>query len=227
MALRKSKGNMYSFITHTWNPVKGICYHDCGYCYMKGFKNLELKPIRLDEDEFKTNLKNNLFIFVDSGADLFAQDIPDEWIIEVMNYCNSFNNKYLLQTKNPKRVIDFIKSGHINNDNTVICTTIESNRFYKSIMRNSPNIPSRVTAMKEIAELGYKTYVTIEPIIDFDVEELLSYIKDCSPDQVNIGADSGGNKLPEPDKKKILELIHGLQQFTTVHDKRNLKRLMK
>ena len=54
MALRKSKGNMYSFITHTWNPVKGICYHDCSYCYMKGFKNLELKPIRLVANEFKT-----------------------------------------------------------------------------------------------------------------------------------------------------------------------------
>lgn len=26
MALTKSKGNMYPWVTHTWNPIKG-----CGY----------------------------------------------------------------------------------------------------------------------------------------------------------------------------------------------------
>lgn len=225
MGLNKSKGQMYSFITHTWNAIKGHCYHQCAYCYMMKWGNL--KAVRLDAPEFKTDLGNNNFIFVGSSCDMFADNIPDEWIIKTLQYCNSFNNKYLFQTKNPKRVIDFIKSGHIFNENTVICTTIESNRFYKSIMNSSPSITSRVSAMKEIAELGYMTYVTIEPILDFDVEELLSYIKDCSPNQVNIGADSGGHKLPEPDKKKVLELIKGLKQFTTVHNKKNLKRLIK
>ena len=35
MNLNQSKGNMYEFITHTWNPIKDRCYHDCAYCYMK------------------------------------------------------------------------------------------------------------------------------------------------------------------------------------------------
>ena len=33
MALTKSRGNMYPFVTHTWNAIKGICFHDCPYCY--------------------------------------------------------------------------------------------------------------------------------------------------------------------------------------------------
>ena len=28
MALTKSRGNMYPFVTHTWNAIKGICFHD-------------------------------------------------------------------------------------------------------------------------------------------------------------------------------------------------------
>ena len=32
--LNVAKGNMYGFITHTWNPIKGHCYHQCSYCYM-------------------------------------------------------------------------------------------------------------------------------------------------------------------------------------------------
>ena len=26
MALTKSRGNMYPFVTHTWNAIKGICF---------------------------------------------------------------------------------------------------------------------------------------------------------------------------------------------------------
>ena len=28
MALTKSRGNMYPFVTHTWNAIKGICLHE-------------------------------------------------------------------------------------------------------------------------------------------------------------------------------------------------------
>ena len=34
--LNESKGNMYGFITNTWNSIKGKCYHDCSYCHPKG-----------------------------------------------------------------------------------------------------------------------------------------------------------------------------------------------
>ena len=25
--IKESKGNMYEFVTHTWNPIKGKCLH--------------------------------------------------------------------------------------------------------------------------------------------------------------------------------------------------------
>ena len=56
-------------------------------------------------------------------------------------------------------------------------TTIESNRFYPEIMNKAPKIEDRVEAMEEIAGLGFKTMVTAEPLMDFDLHDLASSYK--------------------------------------------------
>ena len=61
--------------------------------------------------------------------------------------------------------------------------------------------------------------------MDFDLKSLVSMIKFCNPQQVNIGADSGNNRLPEPSPDKIDALIKELDMFTMVKLKANLKRL--
>lgn len=223
MPLNESKGNMYEFVTHTWNAIKGACPHDCSYCYMKKWG--KLKPVHLDEKEFKTDLGSGNFIFVGSSCDMFADAIPKKWIIPVLNHCWNFEgNKYLFQTKNPNRVIEFMRDMP---KELVNCTTIETNRWYEDIMMNSPTPLERADAMKHLNIYGIETYVTIEPIMDFGLEGMVKLIHMCQPKQVNIGADTGRNNLPEPSKEKILELISGLEEFTIVHQKSNLKRLLK
>jgi hypothetical protein len=78
-----------------------------------------------------------------------------------------------------------------------------------------------------IGSFKFNRYVTIEPIMDFDLKELVQLIKIANPVQVNIGADSGNNNLPEPSKEKLLSLIDELQKFTVIDQKRNLSRLLK
>ena len=224
MGLNKSKGNMYPWITDTWNTIKGKCYHDCYYCYMKAWGNL--KNVRFDESELKTDLGSKNFIFVGSSCDMWANDIPNEWIKRTLKHCEGFDSKYLFQTKNPSRILDFIDACVIT-DKSVVCTTIESNRFYEKYMGNSPDLWLRASEMNELAHVGIKTYVTIEPIMDFDLDKMLHYIETCLPEQVNVGADSKGHNLPEPPKEKILELINELEKFTKVKQKSNLKRLLK
>ena len=107
---------------------------------------------------------------------------------------------------------------------SVITTTIETNRWYGDIMNNSPHPKARALAMQDI---HLEKYVTIEPILDFDLDEMVELIKMCNPTQVNIGADSGGHKMPEPSKEKILDLIDRLKEFTKIDKKINLKRLLK
>jgi DNA repair photolyase len=232
MSLNKSKGNMYEWITHTWNPLAGACPHKCSYCSTNklmrypGIKNKYTGEPRLHELEMKTNLGEGNFIFVAAQNDLFAEEVPDKIITDVLTKCFiQNNNEYLFQTKNPERILnhDFELGGV----NAVICTTIETNRFYQDVMNGCPPPLKRAGAMSELAKSGYKTYVTIEPVMDFDLEEMVLLIEGCFPEQVNIGADSGNNNLPEPTKEKILELIIELEKFTTVKQKSNLKRLMK
>jgi hypothetical protein len=90
-------------------------------------------------------------------------------------------------------------------------------------MKNCPSPADRAVHMSR--QKGDK-YITIEPIMDFDLESFISMIELIKPVQVNIGADSGNNGLPEPPKEKILALIKRLEQFTTIHNKTNLKRLL-
>jgi hypothetical protein len=111
---------------------------------------------------------------------------------------------------------------HLDRISTVVCTTIETNRWYPEIMNNSPHPHDRASAM---SLFPYHVYVTIEPVIDFDVDDMASLIMSCNPQQVNIGADSGENGLPEPPYEKIQELISLIDVHTKVVLKDNLSRL--
>ena len=218
MPLNESKGNMYSWITHTWNTVKGECPHGCTYCYMKRWG--KQKPVHLDEKELKTDLGSGNFIFVGSSCDLFADAIPQEWIERTLRHCCKFDNTYLFQSKSP---VGFCRAGFFP-EKTRLCTTIETNKWYPEIMKDSP-VPS--VRSFQLSSYQWDKYITIEPIMDFDLYQLVPMIKRCNPVQVNIGADSGNNNLPEPSKEKILALIDELQKFTTIDLKTNLKRLLK
>lgn len=220
MGLNESKGNMYNFVTHTWNAVKGKCPHDCSYCYMKRWG--KLRDVRLDESELKTDLGEGNYIFVGSSCDMFAETMRNGWILDTLIHCSMYSkNKYLFQTKNPGLINVF---SHMLPQQSVICTTIETNRIYPE-MGEAPPPFERSRAMNGIS-VFHKTYVTIEPIMDFDLKELLHLVIMCNPQQVNIGADSGGNKLSEPKPEKIRKLINELEIFTVVKQKKNLKRLL-
>lgn len=214
MGLNKSKGNMYKFITHTWNAIKGECPHGCTYCYMKQWKNQ--KPPRIDESEFQTNLGKGNFIFVGSSIDMFAEDIPEEWRLKTIAYLKSFDNKYLLQTKNPEKYHDY-RFG----DNFILGCTIETNRTYLQ-MGNTPHPVSRAGEMSRIAN---KKFITIEPMMDFDVNCMASIIETVKPNWINMGMDSKNHNLPEPSKEKINRLIKELRG-RKVTIKKNMTRIM-
>lgn len=212
---------MYDFVTHTWNTIKGACPHDCSYCYMKRFG--KQKPVRLDEKELKTNLGTGNFIFVGSSCDMFAETIHEGWIARTLAVCAKYDkNAYLFQSKDPAGMVRFrqyIPAG------SVVCTTIETNRWYHEIMAETPRPDIRAKSMEYLG--FFRRFVTIEPIMDFDLEPMVELIKRCEPVQVNIGADSGNNNIPEPSIEKIMQLVEAISSFTTVAKKRNLSRLEK
>ena len=61
MPLNICRGNMFNFVTHTWNKICGECEHNCTYCYVNELKknaNLMEKysgEYRLSRSEFRTD----------------------------------------------------------------------------------------------------------------------------------------------------------------------------
>jgi hypothetical protein len=151
---------------------------------------------------------------------MFASDVPDEWIVRVLEYCRGFDNKYLFQSKNPDRMTDFLS---LFPKKSVLGTTIESNRDYE--ICKAPGPEERALFLKTVGN-PFEKMVTIEPIMDFDLEPMIDLIRSTGPSWVNVGADSKGHKLSEPSPEKLRALIVGLEEFTQVKIKKNLNRLL-
>lgn len=221
--LNKSKGNMYPWVTHTWNPIKGKCPHDCDYCYYQNnprFKS-KIKKLRLDEKCFKDNLGKDNFIFVGSSTDMFADLVSEEWIFRVLNYCNRFGSRELFQTKNPKRFLALRCSLPYD---ALLGITMETDRVTKS---KAPTPFERIVAFSDEKLNYFEKMVSIEPIMDFDENALVTWIKQVPNLKfVSIGADSKGSKIPEPSSEKVHRLIDELSNFMTVKVKGNLKRVL-
>lgn len=58
--------------------------------------------------------------------------------------------------------------------------------------------------------------VSIEPIMDFDLEPFVQWISDIKPILVHVGYDDYSNNLVEQPLSKTKQLIDNLRKFTTV-----------
>jgi DNA repair photolyase len=215
MGMNKQKGNMYPFVTHTWNPIRGKCPNGCVYCYMKVYPQPELHFV---EKEMETNLGNGNFIFVGSSTDAWLG--RSDWLQAMLHHCREFPlNRYLFQTKCPYRFAAYL--GELP-PNSVLGTTIETNRLLNGISK-APATGQRMWWMRELTK--FPKMVSIEPIMDFDPDFMIDWIKQIEPEFVSIGADSKGHNLPEPSSEKVNRLIEELSKFTVVKIKDNLARL--
>jgi len=226
MGLVKSKGNMYDWVTHMHTHLAGECSHKCSYCYVQtGMARMSGKykgELRLVDSEFSVLYGKSRIIFIEHMNDLFAQSVPSEWIKKILFHCCDWqDNQYVFQTKNPFNALNF--SSKFPN-NFIIGTTIETNR--NIVLSEAPAPVIRFLGLSRWKQEGKKVFVTIEPVMDFDIDILFGWLKQIKPEFVNIGADSKGCKLPEPSADKILKLIELLQQDKIeIRKKVNLKRL--
>jgi DNA repair photolyase len=219
----KPKSNMYDWIDRTHNFIHGECPHLCSYCFVKSSRVKHLyegKP-RLNEKAFRSLGKGH-FYFIGSMIDMWANDIPSEWIYKILEQTRKYDNKYLFQSKNPIRFVEFQDDFP---KRIVLGTTIESDRQHRC-MGIAPDPMERALVMGRLSRC-FETIVTIEPVLLFNPMELWNMICICDPKWVNIGADSKGHNLPEPDTNKIISLIWALRgQSIKVKLKSNLKRLI-
>lgn len=232
MPLTKAKGNMYGWVTHTHSHLAGKCPHECSYCYVQAMERRFGKgrydgPLRLVESELQVNYGRGKKIFVEHCNDLFAIGVQRPWIAQMLEHCRKFpENEYVFQTKNPARIL----GGQWQRDfpaNTTIGCTIESNILNRVICGDTPLMIQRANAMRDLAAGGFHTFITIEPIMKFDLSVFVGLLCHAHPEFINIGADSKGGNLPEPSKEAVLALVCELRRLGyTVNLKPNLERIV-
>ncbi len=235
MPLTKSRGNMYPWVTHTHSHLRGACPHCCSYCYVQAierkFNNGHYSgPLRLDESELQLNYGVDKVIFIEHCNDLFADKVPSEWIMQILSHCHFWHrNTYIFQTKNPARAVQFIASKAVQfPQHFMVGITLESNLWH-DVMGSAPHPKQRIAHFKRLRSSWPQvpTFITIEPVLDFNPVELFNWIESVRPSFVNIGADSKGHGLVEPDERDVIRLIELLQEGgIQIRQKKNLGRLI-
>ena len=175
------------------------------------------------EKEFNVDYGIGKTIFIENCNDLFAVNVPVEFFLRILHHCRKYPlNTYVFQTKNPMRMLYGLDG--LWPKNSIFGTTIETNRDLPSSISNAPRPYDRMRAMINIK--GRK-FLTLEPIMDFDVDILAEWIAEIRPEFLNLGADSKRNNLPEPTADKVFALAEKLLEYgIELRQKHNLTRLI-
>jgi hypothetical protein len=123
--------------------------------------------------------------------------------------------EFLFLTKNPARYLSCEDGFSFN---MIFGATIETNRS-TALFSNAPDPYERYTAMRDLQVERDQKFISIEPIMDFDLDTLAPMIYGINPYATAIGYDNHNCNLPEPSLEKTMNLIARLEKFTKVYRK--------
>lgn len=223
---------MFKTVDRTWNPFTGcnyFCYH--GGCwarrtaqrlsyYIARYKDGFLP--RFNQEELHKTFLPGQFVAVSLMRDIAWA--TREQFLKILARISDFpQTDFLIQSKNPKQLYDWREDWRITlPSNVYLSTTIETNRDYG--LTKAPPPMERFRYLT-----GYPhslKFLSIEPIMDFDLDELTRWVRLMQPDIIEIGADNYHNNLPEPPWSKVAQLLKELREICpNVVEKEGLERL--
>jgi DNA repair photolyase len=205
---------MFPFITCTWNPIVG-CPHNCRYCWAKSYaERLKLYGesflvSQFFPDRLLQRFNHDDYVFVSDMGDAWAKTVPYEWQLKLnCNIEKSPKATFLFQTKNPNGYVKFYHKHGLFPDNCLLGVTLETNRS----TAEWSFAPKPVTRVKNLRILPQRTFVSIEPIMDFDLLPFYRQIQSLEPEMIAVGYDNYHHHLPEPSLDKTMKLIDKLEQ---------------
>jgi hypothetical protein len=116
---------------------------------------------------------------------------------------------FLFQTKDPKCYHNFIPFP----SNLSLGITLETNDdiLYKN--KRISNAPSPSERVDDFARIYHPhKWITIEPILRFNLRQMLSYCRRINPERIYMGYDTKNTKLPEPTYYEFKKLERGLEK---------------
>ena len=200
--------------TKTWNPFKG-CRFDCTYC--KPTFKAQAKRQKHNcaqcydylphyHEERLTRIPARESIFVCGNADIsFCEPAFTRRIIDQIKQHSERRpgKTFYFQSKRPSYLAQFLSEFP---KNVILLTTLETNRDGPAVSK-AP-VPSE--RYRQFKSLDYpRKVVTIEPIMDFDVDIFTGWIQDLHVEYVWLGFNSHPQslKLPEPSPEKVQEFV--------------------
>lgn len=210
---------MYSERRENVSVFRG-CGYSCSYCaFRTSLRRSPCEKCRTFEphahmevlDRTPPKTRAGEFLTIGLTGDISFMDMADFW--EVIEYCRKWRDRtFLIQSKKPWYFLQFLE--HIMPlripDNVIIGTTIETNRTTDTISKAS----EPVLRGYALNLLNHRTEVTIEPIMDFDLQNMLDWMQALAPEFIYIGYNSNPNiRLPEPSLSKTIELTEGLRDL--------------
>jgi len=210
----------------TWNIFTG-CRFGCSYCNARKSAETRFKHIPRYRDGFMPTFNEKLlsrrfkpdeFIFVAYMGDIFWALRP--WVKQILARIKQFPEvSFLIISKAPEVLWQWKLEIPLN---VYLGTTIESNRDY-----GLSKAPPPVERFRQLAGYPHNhKFLAVEPVMDFDLAEMVNWVKLLQPDIVEVGADNYGNCLPEPGWLKVQALLSQIKDFCpTVVEKPGLERL--
>lgn len=214
MTLNKAKGRMFRSVGWTFNPIAG-CTHGCKYCYAerlaKGWGQSfepKFRPHFLDDQM----PNDGSWIFVGSMGDMFCPGMKDEWILRVIGRIanEKGNNKFLLQTKNPFSFMAFYLELEKIKDKIILGTTLETT--WETPWSKASHPRQRKKYLTQMKDAGFKTFLSLEPLADFNLVTMQKWICEIEPEAIEIGLENYTKFLPKPPIEKIKSLLSYLDE---------------
>ena len=207
MSISKKK-NMYWLSKKQWNPFVG-CKHICIYCtssFQRQLKRYSKKTCKacynFTPHTHKQKLNQMLphtpylkFIFTCANGDI--RYCRKQYFLKIIDIIRQNPDKnFLIQTKDPKKAFFFRDGKQVKFPNNVILgITLETNRdkLYTNNFLVS-KAPKPFKRYQDFLKVKHPIkMVTIEPVIDFDIDIMIQWIDQINPSMVWLGYDSGNH----------------------------------
>jgi len=212
MKTKQTSSHMYG-AAKTWNPFKG-CRYDCSYCVPSFQQQAKRQKHNCDacyryaphaHPDRLSKIPAAEIVFVCGNGDIsFADPSYVRRIIEAIRGAGGGRTFYL-QTKKPAFLEPFLG---LLPQTVILVTTLETNRDEGYSRVSKAPLPSERFAQFLALDHPRKV-VTIEPMLDFDVDEFAGWIARIGPEYIWLGFNSreAQVRLPEPPVEKVRRFV--------------------
>jgi spore photoproduct lyase len=192
------------------------CLYDCRYCFLQGAYNSANYLWFVNYEDFQTeitkvaeNNQNIKYFFSGYDGDSLIFESFTNFAKEFIGFFAKIDNTFLeLRTKSVN--INLLKSLSVI-DNIIVAFSFTPEEISKAIEHKTPPVRSRIKAMQELSQLGWKVGIRMDPLI-YDakykilyaqlIEQLFTQLNLTNLHSITIGE----LRFPQNMYKKIINL---------------------